>query len=304
MSLINFRKNRPPVTLAPSGRVQRELITPEGVPLRLELARRGERAAAFALDFLFLGIGIVVVSLGMGFLLGALSSGRGFLIFFLLFIFLARNFYFTFFEIRWQGQTLGKRMMKIKVINRGEGPLKADAIFARNLMREVELFLPMTLLMGSGGFAGATQWTMVFALIWAFILVFFPLFNRDNLRVGDLIAGTLVVHKIDQPLLDDMVGVAADEEPSDIHFTAAQLDAYGIYELQRLEELLRTDAFWRQPEQQHTIAGVIAKKIGWEGDEPVTRTREFLTVFYRGLRNRLEGQLLMGKRRANKHEKV
>ena len=293
---------KPPLPRGKSGRRIRALKTPEGVPLNLELANVGERAAAFALDFTFLSITLVVMTIGLAFLAGMLDSPRLLVILVLLLSFLLRGFYFIFFEMRWQGQTPGKRIMKIKVINRSDGTLSADAIFARNLTREIELFLPLTALMSSNTIAGASGWTALFATVWLFILLFFPLFNRDHLRAGDLIAGTLVVHKADQILLGDIASHEEGEGLSDIHFTAAQLDAYGIFELQKLEELLRSASFWDRPEEQKTIARVIAGKIGWEGDEPRDRTSDFLMAFYRGLRGRLEGQLLMGHRRADKHD--
>ena len=309
MTVFKLQRNKIPLPKAASGRVARPLLTPEGVPLNLELARLGERASAFALDFLFLYGAIVLMALGMGFLVAAVTptasamAGLKFwIIFYLLFSFLARNFYFIFFEMRWQGQTPGKRLLKIKVISRGDGPLTADAIFARNMTREIELFLPLTALMTADTIAGASGWTAIFASIWLLILALFPFFNRDNLRVGDVIAGTIVVHKAAQPLLDDIADTDGVREASDIHFTTAQVDSYGIFELQKLEEILRTDAFWQKPEEQRLIAETIGKKIGWEGDEPTARTADFLTAFYRALRHRLEGQLLMGKRRADKHD--
>ena len=64
----------------------------------------------------------------------------------LLLSFALRSFYFIFFELRWQGATPGKRALGLRVIDRKGGRLKPEAVFARNLMREVEMFLPISLL--------------------------------------------------------------------------------------------------------------------------------------------------------------
>ena len=44
--------------------------------------------------------------------------------------------------MRWRGITPGKRVFGLRVIDRGGGALRADAVIARNLMREIEVFLP------------------------------------------------------------------------------------------------------------------------------------------------------------------
>ena len=80
-------------------------------------------------------------------------------------------------------------------------------------------------------------------------------------------------------------------------FTPAQLDAYGVKELQVLEEVLRRyDA-----KVVAAVAARIRAKIGWvardgEGDG------DFLDAYYRALRGRLEGRLLFGRRRKDKHD--
>ena len=65
----------------------------------------------------------------------------------MLVFFFLRSFYFTVFELAWRGTTPGKRVFGLRVIDRGGGTLRADAVFARNLMREVEVFMPAMILM-------------------------------------------------------------------------------------------------------------------------------------------------------------
>ena len=67
---------------------------------------------------------------------------------------------------------------------------------------------------------------------------FMPLFNKQRRRVGDLIAGTMVIRTPQSPLLSDIaekVVSAPERADTGIRFTEAQLSKYGVYELQTLE---------------------------------------------------------------------
>jgi uncharacterized RDD family membrane protein YckC len=188
----------------------------------------------------------------------------------LLAVFLVRTFYFTFFELSWQGQTPGKRRLRLRAVDARGGPLTAEAIIARNLTREVELFLPLVALFAPEAlFGGAPGWARLAALAWMLAFGLLPLFNRDRLRVGDLIAGTVVVRTPDAVLLEDLSSARAREE---LGFTDAQIDVYGVYELQVLEDVLRGRGLAGHDEAVRTVAGKIREKIGWTGpaiaDEP------------------------------------
>ena len=74
-----------------------------------------------------------------------------------------------------------------------------------------------------------------------------------------------------------------------------QLDAYGIAELHKLEEVLRGN----DDRALQTVAEAIARKIGWSG--PKRDARPFLTAYYGDLRAHLERKLLLGNRRADKY---
>ena len=233
--------------------------------------------------------------------------------------FLVRAFYFTGFELLWQGRTPGKRLVGVRVIDRNGGALGADAVIARNLMREVELFLPLSLwaslqlellLGGSGESALALIWTGVFLLM--------PFFNRDRLRVGDIIGGTWVVREPKVEMLPDLsrahlerkpathLGVSADgatpSRPA-IAFTQEQLSVYGIYELQVLEDVLRTTGA-HADKTRAEVADRIQRKIAWTqpGGPVRVGNRAFLEVFYTALRAHLEKGMLFGKRRESKHD--
>jgi len=277
--------------------LERRIVTPEGIPLRIELARAGDRAGGFLLDLLIQAIAVIALVLIAG---GASDGegeggwGRAFLF---LALFLIRSFYFIWFEIRWQGRTPGKRVVGTRVMDAAGGPLRSEAVVVRNLMREVEVWLPVTFLFVPDlVWPDAPGWGRLLFSVWAFVFLLMPLFNRSRLRVGDMVAGTIVVVAPRAVLLPDLGETASEATCT---FTNEQLSVYGIYELQVLEDLLRrTD-----PGRQQACAAVekqIRKKIGFEGD---VKTDRFLREFYRELRAHLERRMLLGKRKKDKYSR-
>src|SRR3546814_11150500 len=89
--------------------------------------------------------------------------------------------------------TPGKRVRGIRVVARAGGLLTADAVVARNRIRELELFLPLTMISAGAAEDMVGGWTALFGVAWALTLSLFLFFNRDRMRMGDLIAGTWVV---------------------------------------------------------------------------------------------------------------
>ncbi|MPZ10636.1 MAG: RDD family protein [Kiloniellaceae bacterium] len=289
----------------PRARSERRLLTPEGVPLIFQLAERGERAAAVLIDLLIMFTAIAALVLAFYFGLGWLridGVAAGLMI---LISFLIRSFYFIYFELRWQGQTPGKRALGIRVIDRRGGYLRPDSVFARNLLREVELFLPMTVLFLPS--EGSQGWVNLLTCVWVGIFLLLPFFNKDRLRAGDIVAGTWVISAPKALLLGDVAAEAArrkghaDEIDPAFPFSRSQLEIYGIYELQTLEEVLRQSGP-QTAETRREVASRIQRKIGWAGEDNVDAER-FLQAFYAALRAHLEARLLFGERRKNKHSR-
>lgn len=281
---------------------ERAFVTPEGIDLRLEIGDAGQRAAAFMLDAaiiigVLLAMTLAAFFAGIGGVIAGATSGEMIVVVWLLGFFLLRNFYFTGFELTARAATPGKRAMGLRVAARDGGRLRAESVVARNAMRELEVFLPFGLIVSRADQGGVDSWMYLLAIVWAAIFVFFPLFNRDRLRAGDLIGGTWVVRTPKQKLVRDM----ADEGTARMdryQFTTAQLDAYGARELHVLEDVLRL----RKRETMKAVTERIVRKIDWvqDGDQD---DFDFLSAYYTGLRGRLEGRLLMGKRRADKHDR-
>lgn len=293
------------------GRKERILVTPEGISLPVTVAGRGARLGALMLDLIFIAVlmigstmALAQIAGGVGQFMHRASGDTGaakalqfLMILWVIAMFLFRYAYFLYFELGPRGATPGKRLAGIRIAARDGGRLTAEMVIARNLLRDIELFLPLPLVMMAGADNGlawlaATGWFAIFML--------FPLFNRDRLRAGDVIAGSWVLERPRQKLEAAMsvrqAGPGEDAAPlHKYRFLDAELAVYGEFELQTLERLLREDRAQSIDTVYQTIAAKIGRNDGW-GDE-----RRFLADYYTQLRARLEAGMRMGRRKADKH---
>jgi len=292
---------------------RRELVTPEGVPLTLTVASRGSRAGALILDLLIIGasmlfttLALLMIAGGIGVNVGGMEDGKdavsralqALAIVWIIAMFLYRNAYFLFFELGPRGATPGKRITGIRVASRDGGRLTTEAVIARNIVRDIELFLPILFLMSASNDGDMGLATLA-GFAWFGVFVLFPFFNKDRLRCGDIIAGSWVVEAPRQKLEQAMsVGGAGRGRSAmtgaEYRFGEAELAVYGEYELQVLERVLRDG----RPEAMQEVMQTICRKIGWtagSGDE-----RAFLEAYYTQLRARLERGMRFGKRKADK----
>jgi len=140
--------------------------TPEGVRLELRTAGPVPRALAYAIDAsIRWGVYLVVLMV----LTTTLSSVAGPLM--LLLIFVGEWFYPVLFEMFWSGQTLGKRVVGLRVVNDDGTPVTWASSMLRNLLLSADM-VPGTYLAG-----------LVSSLV-----------STGHRRLGDLAAGTLVIH--------------------------------------------------------------------------------------------------------------
>lgn len=291
---------------------RRTIVTPEGIALPLLLGSRSARAGALMIDLILIVVlvfatTLIVVFLAWGMLpsaaeldaeAGAVARSLQFLyILWVAAIFLFRNAYFLYFELGPRGATPGKRMTGLRVAARNGGRLTAEMVIARNLVRDIELFAPVYFLTSAGEDTGAAG---LAALGWFLIFTLLPVFNRDRLRAGDLIAGTWVVEAPREKLAEVIStgaaarGAASTATGAAYRFGDDDLAAYGEYELQTLERVLRDN----RAEAMVAVHEAICRKLGWNpgaGDE-----RAFLEAYYTQLRGRLESGMRMGKRKADK----
>ncbi len=146
------------------------ISTPERVSFRLETAGLGSRFTAQLIDCLALVVVLTAFTVATV-ALGALS--RSVTVFTLVFGVLGFFVFWGFWivpEALWSGKSLGKLALQIRVVNTQGGPITVGQAIARNLMRVVD-FLPLYYAAGA-------------------ITIFV---SSRNQRLGDLVAGTLVV---------------------------------------------------------------------------------------------------------------
>jgi uncharacterized RDD family membrane protein YckC len=157
------------------GSDQISIDTPELVGIELPLAGIGSRFIALLVDYLIWGAGMVVVFIAAIVLLPALRTfsriSAQWAEAIVIFIFFLLNWgYFTMFEAFWNGRTPGKRVAKIRVIQRSGRSIGMVESMARNLVRYVDQ-LPFFYAVG--------------------VIAMFV--TKQHQRLGDLAAGTLVV---------------------------------------------------------------------------------------------------------------
>jgi hypothetical protein len=146
--------------------------------------------------------------------------------------------------------------------------------------------------------AGAGTVANLFLAAWLLGLALIPLFNKDRRRVGDMLAGTLVMAVQKRVLLPDLI-----DQSTNFAFTDAQLREYGAFELQVLEDILRRPPTAEAQKLFTDIAIRIRTRIAWP--DPIAPGQEalFLSQFYAAQRAHLEREQLFGRARGEKKEK-
>lgn len=154
-----------------------EIKTPEYVSLQVQPAGIGSRGAALIIDHLILGITslllllIVMLTMQGQQQLFDFSSSVPMAIAVVL-LFLINSGYFIVAEYWYGGRTIGKKMLGIRVIQENGHSLTLLSSFSRNLLRLIDM-LPVYYFLGMA---------MIF-------------FHKKHKRLGDLVAGTMVVHE-------------------------------------------------------------------------------------------------------------
>jgi uncharacterized RDD family membrane protein YckC len=147
-------------------RRKRQVVTPEGVPLPFTIGARGARALALLIDQVL----IVATMAGISYLLFTLARaidlkanagggavGQTVVVLWIVAMFLFRHIWFLYFELGPRGATPGKRALGLRVAARDGGRLTTEAVVARNILRDIELTLPIifvtsTLIQGEDAF--------------------------------------------------------------------------------------------------------------------------------------------------------
>jgi len=241
--------------------------TPEQVHLEFVLAGIGSRFMAVFLDVLIEAL--VYLAL---FLLSLMLTSTGLLnvgnsvwwiAFVTLVIFCINWGYYAIFEALWKGQTPGKRWAGIRVIKDSGRPINAFEAISRNLVRAID-FLP--------GFYGVGVVTM--------------LLNAKNRRLGDYVAGTIVVHES-----SDRESSLFFNTPTRADFTLHQAAGLTIQEAELIETFLAR-RLEIPPEVRRfngqRIADMISARLNIPPESRPPDNENFLELMVREFRSRAQ----------------
>jgi uncharacterized RDD family membrane protein YckC len=239
--------------------------TPENIELRYALAGAGSRAAAYFVDLLVMFfVGQLLLNLivyGLAALTAAFSGGSqqwaaavagllGFALY---------NGYFILFEWLLNGQTPGKRLLHVRVVKEGGYALRLFDTLVRNLLRVVD-FIP--------AFYGVGLASL--------------LLTRHSQRLGDLAAGTLVVHQEaveTASLLPDL----PEPRPTDVPLAAEHVAAVPAEVVALAGQFLaRRGELAPRPRQEigAELADLVRRASGL-APQPAQSTENFLAVVLR-----------------------
>jgi uncharacterized RDD family membrane protein YckC len=154
--------------------------TPERVPLHFALASIGNRFIACAIDHTIQVVALIVLVIFFVIIADTANLGnrlanapKWVIALLVILVFVLMSGYFAIFEWLWRGQTPGKRWLKLRVIREDGRPISFFEAIVRNLLREFDI--------------------MPFPFYSVGLISVFSS-DRDQ-RVGDLVAGTVVVRE-------------------------------------------------------------------------------------------------------------
>jgi len=189
--------------------------TPEGIALKLAPAGPVLRFYAWLVDTMIRTVVIIVIAMGLAYLD---NTGSGIL---LISVFLIEWFYPVYFELFHNGKTPGKSTFGLFVAQENASPVTPAASLIRNLLRFVD-FLPFA---------------------YGFGLICLMSNNRFQ-RIGDIVAGTVVLHKdvIQQNAEQSEIAAVAPPRPLQLAEQQALIRFYQRRHLlsdERAEELAK-----------------------------------------------------------------
>lgn len=224
-----------------------QIVTPENISFRYEVAGPFRRLPAFLID---LGLRAVVL-VGCAIAFGIFGIGSEFLTAALFVLwFVLEWFYGALLETYWNGQTVGKRMIGIRVLSQDGQPINGLQGVMRNVLRGADL-MPIipTVAFGFDSLMGIP--TGLFCLI-------VPICTRRYQRLGDIVAGTIVIveerawsptsMKVEDPRIPQLAALL----PISLQISNKMMSAIGAF-VERRKYL--------SPGRRHEIARHVAKPL-------------------------------------------
>jgi len=186
--------------------------TPERVPLHFALASIGNRFIACAIDHTIQIVSLIVLIIVFAIISDYANLGsrlanapKWVIALLVVVVFLLMSGYFAIFEWLWHGQTPGKRWMKLRVIREDGRPISFFEAIVRNLLRDFDI--------------------MPFPFYSIGLISVFST-DRDQ-RVGDLVAGTVVVREreAEAPTFAEVFGSPVSDAALRRSFQPVKFDA-------------------------------------------------------------------------------
>ncbi len=248
--------------------------TPEQIDLALEPAGLGSRFVGWVVDSLVWLAVLLLILLAAAIAAGlaGYSPGRQtwtggiVLAVIAVLVYLLLLGYDIVFELRWNGQTPGKRLAGLRVIREGGAPIDFRSSCIRNLLRPVDT-LPL--------FYGVGTLT--------------ALLTARRQRLGDLAAGTLVIRERALAAPADPAAVFARYASSELQFTADQVQACAPADRHVLRSYFdRNEGMEARARRRLAgrLAQMLAGRVGYEPNGVLTdlgEAEKFLASLYRDL---------------------
>ena len=247
-----------------------EIVTPENIAFEYRVAGPFRRLPAYLLDVLFRFVAMVaIVFRGPRMTLGTLGAGGMAVAIIFVAWFLMSWFYGALFETFWNGQTPGKYLLRLRVLTVDGEPISAWQAVLRNILRAADA-LPTVALPGMDAKAAIIPLYMAG--------LFACLASRRYQRLGDLVAGTMVVVE-QRDLLSGVVPVAdrevielAGRLPATCHVSRSLARTLAAYVGRR-----QFFSAARREEMARSLGSVLAQRYSLP---PLTSYDQLLCAFY------------------------
>jgi uncharacterized RDD family membrane protein YckC len=269
-------------------RDQLSIETPELVGIEFPLAGIGSRCIALLVDSVVQGFSFVVFLVVAILIFSALprpaavphriqpaDPAKWAIALMILIPFLLQWGYFALFEAFWNGQTPGKRMLRLRVIQQSGRPIGLFESMGRNLIRIIDM-LPGFYLVGA---------VCIFA-------------TRRQQRLGDMVAGTLVVHSVPTETSTLSAGTrtftaaSLEPPPQPVLRTTLELPADGVARLSRADLQLMENFLARRLDLPLAVRASLAERLAVRMKEKTllevpsgTSNETFLEALVVGLRD-------------------
>ena len=246
-----------------------EIETPEKIIFSYNISSTGARIASYTIDFIIQGVVIFLLYMVI-YLTGFskvsqsynefMNEMSGFMLAFVFLVyFLIQWGYFIVFEVITEGQSPGKKLMRIRVIKTNGEPLDLPTIILRNLLRVVDAFPVYHLLGGLVSIA-----------------------DSKSRRIGDIVSDTIVVSEIRFNLKepDFFTVLHSSREGSAFFLFNKKLDEKELYILRRFLNEKDRLPIGKQNEIALKLAQRIKKKLAMT--EEILNPIVFIERVYRG----------------------